>query len=330
MQNETRAKISPSHPAKPTTRKLVTLEHVNAPAPKLRIAAIRFLNPAPLMWDFEHEPLKSELATRYHIEFMMPAQCAERLALPADHPDAADIGLVPVAALATIPDLQIIPGCAIAAKGKIRSLLLIRPSDLPLPKIRTVAADTSSRATLAYTQILATHWSYEPVEFRQHAPNLDQMLQSSDAALLIGDPALFALEDQTAREIRTGQKLIYLDLAEEWINLTGVPWISAVWAMRGTAYNAALEANKRSGDLDKIPLKRVFQDFKSSLDRGLENTEALVQEWSAKLPLPAQTIREYLTQNIFYKLDHECLTGLRYFYQRAAETGVLPRYELGK
>jgi chorismate dehydratase len=280
------------------------------------------------MWDFEHEPHASELAARYQIQFMMPAQCAERLALPADHPDAADIGLVPVAALATIPDLQIIPGCAIAAKGKIRSLLLIRPSDLPLPKIRTVAADTSSRATLAYTQILATHWSYEPVQFLQHAPNLDQMLQSADAALLIGDPALFALEDQAARELRTGQKLIYLDLAEAWIALTGVPWISAVWAMRGAAYNTALAANSKTSNTNAVPLRQVFQDFKNSREHGLQNTETLVQEWSAKLPLPAQTIREYLTENIFYKLDQECLVGLRYFYQRAAETGVLPRYKL--
>jgi chorismate dehydratase len=278
------------------------------------------------MWDFEHEPHSSELATRYQIEYMMPAQCAERLALPADHPDAADIGLIPVAALATIPDLKIIPGCTIASKGEIRSLLLIHRASRPLHKINTIAADTSSRATLAYTSILFRRWWNPEATFLQHAPNLDQMLQSADAALLIGDPALFALEDKAAREQRTGEKLIYLDLSKEWTTLTGVPWISAIWTMRSTAYEAALAAN--TGQISTGSLHQVFEDFKNSRDHGLENTEALVREWSSKLPLPAETIRHYLTKNIFYKLDQECQTGLRYFFQLAAETSILPLYKL--
>ena len=46
---------------------------------RLRVAAIRFLNPAPLMWDFDHPPHAVPLAGRYDIESMMPAQCAEIL-----------------------------------------------------------------------------------------------------------------------------------------------------------------------------------------------------------------------------------------------------------
>ena len=64
---------------------------------RLRIAAIDFLNPAPLMWDFEHQPLQSQLGLRYRIDRMTPAECADRLAT-----GAAEIGLVPIAALATI------------------------------------------------------------------------------------------------------------------------------------------------------------------------------------------------------------------------------------
>lgn len=288
-----------------------------AAKPTLRIAAIRFLNPAPLMWDFEHEPGKSELAHRYTLEWMMPAQCAERLALPADHPDAADIGLVPIAALATTPGLKIIPGPAIAAKGKIRSLLLIHRANHPVAEIRTVAADTSSRATLAYTQILFHLWGNESAKFAQHTPHLDSMLNQADAAILIGDPALFALEDREARESRTGEKLVYIDLAEQWIKLTGQPWISAVWAIR----ESSLEATHRT-------LEEIASDFNQSKDHGLGNIESLVTEWSAKLPLPAKTIREYLTRNIFYHLDKECQNGLKYFYKQAAKYSVLPPYNL--
>ena len=86
---------------------------------RLRIAAIDFLNPAPLMWDFEHPPLSVELAKRYRIDRMTPAECAAKLAT-----GQADIGLIPIAALATSPEVRILPGCAIASKGRVRSLLL--------------------------------------------------------------------------------------------------------------------------------------------------------------------------------------------------------------
>ena len=280
------------------------------------------------MWDFEHAPLKSELALRYHLEWMMPAQCAERLALPFDDPAAADIGLVPVAALATTPGLLLIPGCTIAAKRKVRSILLVRRATQSLAEIRTVAADTSSRASLAYTQILFRKWWHKDHKhpagtapaspsFIQHFPDLDPMLDSADAALLIGDPALFALEERQNREERTGEELVYLDLAEEWIALTGAPWISAVWAIREASIKAA-----------GVPLASIAHDFLASKNHGKLNIESLVTEWSAKLPLPANTIRTYLTSNIVYDLDEDCMRGLDLFYKLAAETLVLPRYNL--
>jgi len=283
---------------------------------RLRIAAIRFLNPAPLMWDFEHEPHQSELASRYRIEWMMPSACADRLALPIDHPDAADIGLVPVAALATTPGLRIIPGCAIASKRKVRSILLVRRASQPLSEIKTVAADTSSRASLAYTQILFKLWGNSDVAILPHRPDLDPMREIADAAMLIGDPALFALEERQNREERTGEELVYHDLAAEWIALMHVPWVSAVWAIREPALA------KTSRTLDEIAT-----DFTASRDRGLANIETLVTEWNARLPIPANTIRAYLTTNIFYHLDKECLNGLRVFYQKAAEFGILPQWD---
>jgi chorismate dehydratase len=283
----------------------------------LRIAAIRFLNPAPLMWDFEHEPARSILDTRYQLDWMTPAQCAERLALPIEHPQAADIGLVPVAALATTPGLRIIPGCAIASKHKVRSILLVRRASQPLEDIRTIAADTASRASLAYTQVLFKKWWNPEAVFLPHYPDLDPMLEMADAAILIGDPALYALEERQNREERSSEPLVYHDLAEEWIKRTGTPWVSAVWAVR-----ESLIANNTHHSLASIAA-----DFLHSRDNGIRNIEALVLEWSARLPIPANTIRKYLTTNIFYELDEECLTGLRHFYTLAAETGILPPFD---
>ena len=283
---------------------------------RLRVAAIKFLNPAPLMWNFDHEPHASEMASRYRIEWMMPAACADRLALPAEDPFAADIGLIPVASLATTPGLRILPGCAIASKHRVRSILLVRRLSQPLTSIQTVAADISSRASLAYTRVLFRKWWNSQAVFLPHYPDLDPMLEVADAAILIGDPALFTLEERQNREERTGESLVYHDLAEEWVKLTGVPWVSAVWAIR----ESSVESHGH--------FVSIASDFVRSRLDGERNLEALTVEWSARLPLSANTIRRYLTGNIFYDLDSECLEGLQRFFELAEETGVLPSYRM--
>jgi chorismate dehydratase len=275
---------------------------------RLRVAAIGFLNPAPLMWDFEHKPLKAALAQRYQIDRMLPSECADRLAS-----GAAEIGLIPIAALATTPGLRILPGCVIASKGRVRSLLLVRRATQRLHELRSVAADSASRTTLAYARILFRHWGNPEVPFLPAAADLDAMLERADAAILIGDPALLALEERASRFERTGEVLVYHDLATEWHSLTGLPFVSAVWCttVSGGAWD-----------------EKIAGDFIQSRDHGLQNIEALVAEWSSRIPIPAATIRAYLTTNIHYILDEECIEGMRGFFRMAAEAGVLPEYTL--
>src|SRR5208337_3316630 len=106
----------------------------------------------------------------------------------------------------------------------------------------------------------------------------------ADAAILIGDPALFALEERANRFERTGEELVYHDLAQEWRTLTGLPFVSAVW---GTACGSPLD-------------ERVAEDFLQSRNHGLQNIDALVAEWSRQMPLSEETIHSYLTTNIHY------------------------------
>lgn len=274
----------------------------------LNLSAIDFLNPAPLMWDFEHDPEQARLAKRYAIHRTTPSNCAAELAAAK-----ADIGLVPVAAYATIPGLAIVPGCTIASLDRVRSILLVVRHRGGASAAATIAADTSSRTSFAYAQILfRRHWN-PAARFVPHAPDLEAMLAAADAALLIGDPALLALEDREARERRTGETLLYLDLAHEWKRLTGMPWISAFWAVRP-------EALAEAG----VTEAAVTEDFIRSRDRGLAHIDELAGEWSARIAVPRATIREYLTQNIHYVLDEACLAGLEFFFRQAAALGVLP------
>ena len=282
---------------------------------RLRVAAIGFLNPAPLMWDFEHPPLSSTLKKRYRIDRMTPAECAARLS-----DGRADIGLIPIASLATTPGLQILPGCTIASKGRVRSLILVHRASRTLSELRSVAADTASRTTLAYARIMFHMWGNAEVPFLPMVADLDAMLERADAAILIGDPALLALEERINRSERTGEELVYRDMAEEWRALTGLPYVSAVW---GAAHGRIA----RSTAAKNAPLdESVVDDFIRSRDHGLENIDALVAEWSARFPIPEQTIRTYLTANIHYVLDEECVEGMRGFFRMAAEYGVLPPY----
>ena len=276
----------------------------------MRIAAIDFLNPAPLMWDFEHPPLNSILAERYDIQRMLPAECADRLATGRADPKHADLGLVPIAALAMNPSLRILPGCTIASKKRVRSLLLVHRANQPLAALRSVAADTASRTTLAYARILFHHWGNPSVPFLPASADLDGMLEHADAAIVIGDPALLALEERANRFVRTGQQLSYIELAEAWTSLMHVPFVSAVWS---AAHDSFID-------------EHVIDDLNKSRIHGLANIDTLVAEWSNKLPIAEHTIHTYLTSNIHYVLDKECIEGMNVFFRSAAAVGVLPEY----
>jgi chorismate dehydratase len=260
------------------------------------------------MWDFEHLPTSEQLATRYEVEWMLPSECADRLAA-----GTADIGLVPIASLATTKGLRILPGCTIASKQQVRSLLLVRRANKSLANLRSVAADVASRTTLAYARILFHRWGNADVPFVPMGADLDSMLDRADAAVIIGDPALMALEERTNRFERTGEELVYHDLAEEWRRLTDLPFVSAVWCA-GIACSGVLDES-------------ITRDFVDSRDHGLANIDALAAEWARKIPLSEESIRSYFTRNIHYVLDEECVEGMRGFFRMAAEAGVLPEFE---
>jgi len=259
---------------------------------RLRISAISYLNTAPLMWDFEH----AKASLDFEISYTVPSQCAGQL-----QAGTADIGIIPAAAYATIPDLVILPGVAIAARRAVRSILLV--SKAPLEETRTVALDSSSLTSVALTKILFARWWGGERSYTLMAPDVEKMLGQHDAALLIGDPAL-----QVDRSLYHTY-----DLAEEWIRYTGKPFVFAFWAVRQAALRDA-----------PTDLAAVFQQ---SRDHGLQasSVEVIAREWAPRLGLTEADVRSYLTQNIHFQLDAGCLEGLQLFYRYAAEIGALPQ-----
>jgi chorismate dehydratase len=271
----------------------------------LRVAAINFLNPAPLMWDFEHPPLAAALAQRYSLHYTQPSLCADELLAAR-----ADLGLIPIASLT--PDLAIVPGCTIASLNEVRSIQLILKSPHTLSTVKSIAADTASRSSLAYAEILFRKFLNTHPTFLPAAADPIAMLQKADAAILIGDPALLALESREAIEKAVGP-CEWHDLAHEWHTRTNLPWVAAVWAVRPEALGPPT-----------LTAAQLTEDLEASRNHGLLNIENLVEQWTPRIAIPAATIRHYLSHNIHYVLNTDCIRAIELFRQYAAEVDILP------
>ncbi|AFL87282.1 putative periplasmic solute-binding protein [Terriglobus roseus DSM 18391] len=274
---------------------------------RLRIAAISFLNPAPLLWDFEHPPASQQLVQRYDVRYTLPSQCAAQLAS-----GEADLGLIPIAALATMPEVVAVPGCTIASLHAVRSIQLVLKPGLTMATVKTLATDAASRSSAAYVRTMMREFYGDTPHVHEEEADLPAMLRTSDAALLIGDPALLALEHRNDFADHT-----WIDVASLWQHHTGLPWVAAVWAVRPEALTRC-----------HITREDLIADLTASRDRGLTHIEDLVLEWTPRLPLSAETIRNYLTRNIHYTLDDQCLQAIDRFYTLAAQAEVLPAYKL--
>src|SRR5258708_19548865 len=171
---------------------------------------------------------------------------------------------------------MIVPDVAIAAKNKVRSILLV--SKVAIDKIRSVATDDSSRTSAALVEIYLRKFIGTDPGFSRQKPSLKEMLQWHDAALLIGDPALQA---------RTDGYFVY-DLAEEWKRWTGRPFVFAFWAIR----KAALEGRTSEPNIAQV--------FQQSRDNGMKHIPEIAPAWAPNLNLSTKLIPDYLPANVNY------------------------------
>jgi chorismate dehydratase len=261
--------------------------------PKLRISIVQYLNTVPLVRGFTHGPLQG----KYELSFTVPSQCAEQL-----RAGAVDIAIIPAIEYQRIDNLTILPGMSIASKERVRSLLLV--SKVPIQRANSIALDASSRSTQALTRILcAKLWKISPA-CHQAKPDLAAMLRNSDAALLIGDPALrFSID----AKLHAG--LHIYDVVEQWRRLTNLPAVLAVWAARQDA-------------LATSATPEVVADFQLSLTQGRREIPQISVEAARQLRLPEANLRDYLTDNINYTLDSENLQGLERFFALSSALGI--------
>lgn len=282
---------------------------------KLRISIVEYLNTAPLVWGFAEGPLSG----KYDLSFALPSKCADAL-----RAGEVDVAIIPAVEYQRIDGLVALPGIAVAAKGEVRSILVV--SKKPIENVKTLALDTSSRSSAALVRLLAAGtWRIAP-EFIDADPDPPGMLARADAALVIGDPALrIAVKmdylfgkkpkegaccqgDPSELPVPGYPALFVYDVAFQWREMTGKPCVLAIWA----------------GRQEKIT-PEVAADFQASKQFGLDHISEIAEAASVKLDLPPQTLETYLRENIDFSLDDENLAGLNLYFEKCARAGIIPR-----
>jgi chorismate dehydratase len=246
-----------------------------------RIAASSYLNTAPLIWSFVDGSKRDavELFTD-----TSPARCAEML-LSGE----VDAALVPVIEYHRMHDSLIVPDVCVGSRSAVRSVVIASKLN-NLKKVERVALDDSSRTSVALIKIIFREFlGYEP-EWQTAPPDLSSMLRHSDAALIIGDPAMKIPRD----------KFRVYDLATLWHDHTGFGFVFAMWMARASS----------------ATVMRAI-DFVAARDEGLAHLDEIAKQHAEQVGLSRDEIKEYLTRNIAFQMDQDMKQGLQLYFDLA-------------
>jgi chorismate dehydratase len=252
--------------------------------PPIRLGAVDYLNARPLVYGLE---LRTGL---FRVRYDVPSKCAALL-----HEGSIDVGMIPsIEYLRGQIAYRIVPDCAIVSEGRVASVALFTTK--PVEQLRSIAADISSRTSNGLLRILCYEAFGVDPEFVPMPPRIDEMLTRCEAALLIGDPALYL--DHAGRGLRK------VDLGEQWTDLTGLPFVWAFWAGReGVLSGAAIDA---------------LREAKAA---GVAASDAIADAYCGRDK--AALGRAYLRENIRYGLGARDQDGLRRYYELAEKHGVV-------
>jgi chorismate dehydratase len=261
----------------------------------IRLGAVGYLNARPLVYGLERVP-------GFEIRYDIPAECARLL-----HAHETDVGLIPsIEYLRGSQPYAIVPGAGVTSNGPVASVAIYTRRD---PRdIRTIAMDSSSRTSVALATVLLRREfgiAPEPVSM---TPDVDRMLEKADAALIIGDVALFldqsSIPDESA--ISNHQSAVAkLDLGELWTRSTGLPFVYAVW----TGWPGAVRADEVAA-------------LQCARDEGVAHADDVARAYYPDDPARQAVAARYLRDNIRYRVGDEELEGLRTFFGYAAELGL--------
>ena len=173
-------------------------------------------------------------------------------------------------------------------------------SSIPLSEATQVHCDTDSHTSVALLRILLREtWNVDPeiVDFDTH----DEHDKWPDTVMLIGDKVV---RNAPTRSTHSYQA----DLGEAWKQLTGLPFVFALWMARADACERMLA--------------HVTESLGNSLAANLENLDELVSQEASTHGWPQSLASRYLNGLIRYELGSSELEGLQAFHDRAVSHGL--------
>jgi chorismate dehydratase len=252
-------------------------------ARQLRLGSVSYLNAKPLIYDLDCAPdlsLKLEVPSR-----LLHGLRDERF----------DIALLPVIDYQRLDGLSLVPSGGIGCDGPTLTVRIF--SKVPVGQIRTLACDTDSHTSVALARVILAE------RFELHPTFIDlvrghEQLRPADARLLIGDKVV--CEEPPGFDHQ-------LDLGHAWRELTGLPFVFAIWTAR------------KGVDLGDLPQRLV-----RAREQGLAHVDELIARYAIPRGWPAGMALQYLTCYLKYGIGPRELQAIRAFHQLAARWNLLP------
>lgn len=241
---------------------------------KIKISIVNYTNTLPFKWAIK----RSDLLQKIDLQEDIPSICAQKLKFKQ-----VDLALIPVAALVELDSWFIETDFCIGAKGRVDSVKLY--SQVPLEEIKTVTLDYQSKSSITLTKVLLKFFWKKQVEYLDAKPGFENTISDTNAAVVIGDRTF----------VLNGRYNYEYDLALEWQNFTGLPFVFAAW----------VSTEKLSGDF--------IQEFNTVLEYGLQNIPGAIEDDYSNHALSKEKTLEYLTKRIDYRLDADKRKALDLF-----------------
>jgi chorismate dehydratase len=253
---------------------------------RAKLGVFDFLNAKPLIYAIE----KNKIAHNFDLIYDIPSQVAVKLLNKE-----INAGLVPSIHYAKYSvKYRIVPEICIASHGAVNSIRLYFKKDLK--DVKTVATDISSMTSVILARIILSEKYDVHPKFIAMKPNLEEMLAVADSALLIGDHALFE---------KSGYET-YIDLGDEWDDLTGLPFVYALWVGRRDSLS--------EDDINALINAKEY---------GLQNIDVICDEASERYGVDFEFCKFYLTKNLHYELGEAEINGMKEFFTYAFYYGII-------
>ena len=185
---------------------------------KIRISAVSYTNTLPFLQGIKQS---AELIEQIDLSVDYPSECARKVM-----EDEADLGIIPIAALAKMDSYHIVGDYCIGSNGAVDSVFIF--SEKPIEEVQSLLLDKQSRTSNGLARILLKHYWKKEVEILTEG--------QADAYVLIGD-----------RTFGKKNSVPYAyDLGYYWKEMTGLPFAFAIWVANKSLPQSFEEAFNRA------------------------------------------------------------------------------------